>query len=212
MACRRHQASQRGVALLELLIGLTLLALIMLTLTQSQFIVLGAWRNMERDRQQGRELAQAQQTLRAQLRSAVPFRPPRAFRRVPVFWGSARQLTFVTSQPPRPGTPPGLWLVTYSLVPSDQGGEYLLMRQTRSALDPAYWQGKPTPVEGQTVLGGIRDLKFSYLSWNWRRKQTDDSETWQTTGSGRLPLAVRLDLDLGGQRLSWYLPLACGKR
>ncbi len=206
------KASQRGVALLELLIGLTLLALIMLTLTQSQFIVLGAWRNMEKDRRQGQALARAQRVLQTQIASAVPFRPPRAFRRVPVFWGSSRRLTFVTCQPPRPGIPPGLWLVTYTLVPSDQGGEYLLMSQTRSALDPGYWQGRPTPVEGVTLLAGIRDLKFSYLSWNWRRKQVDASDTWQTTGSGRLPLAVRLELDLGGQRLSWYLPLACGKR
>ncbi len=208
----RRQAAQRGVALLELLIGLTLLALIMLTLTQSQSIVLGAWRHMEQDRRQGQDLARAQRLLQAQVRSIVPFLPPRTFRRVPVFWGSAREMTFITCQPPRPGTPPGLWLVTYALVPSDQGGEYLLVSQTRSALDPGYWQGRPTPVEGETLLGGIRELKFSYLSWNWRRKQVEASDTWQASNGGHLPLAVRLDMNLEGRRLSWYLSLACGRR
>lgn len=202
---------QAGMTLLELLVGLVIFALLMAVLAQTEYFVMGSWRRSDRGLRTQRELGVCQEVMLRQLRSAAPFRPPRVWLGVPSFWGTAGELTFVSCQPVEPGGPPGLWLATYSLSPGldDEGG--VLTVQMRPALDPGYWRREAAPVEGVSLLSGVEGLRFSYVGWDWRNKQTRLVNSWMVTAAGRMPLAVQLEMTVNGKKVLWYLPLACGR-
>lgn len=198
---------QRGMTLLEMLVALTIASLLVLLLVRTQATVLGAWRRQGAETRLQQELAACRDTLLRQVRSAVSFRPPRSLRRLYTFWGTPHSLTFVTSQALAPGSPPGLWLVTYTYVPGEEPGTGWLTAGMR----PALALRVKAPAEAEPLLAEVGELRFTYLAWDRRRRRTVERPQWRDAGGGRLPLAVVLYLTVQGRRLRWLLPVAGGR-
>lgn len=200
--------NQAGVTLLELLVGLTLFALIMALLTSSENFVLNAWRKGDQEVSQQRELNACLDVMLRQVRSAVPFNPPSTLRQTTAFIGGANRLTFVSALPVDQGGEPGLWLITYSLAPGGEEGG-LLVAEQRQALNPAVWQGAAPAVEGISLLSGVGSLRFTYFQKDRQGDVLTPKDTWMLRGAPKLPAAIQVEMEVRGRILSWRLPVAC---
>ena len=207
--CRRSPAqSQAGVTLLELLVGLTLFALIMVLLTSSESFVLNAWRKGDQEVNHQQELNACLEVMLRQVRSTVPFKPPSTLRQVKSFVGRPDRLSFVSALPVNEAGEPGLWLVTYSLAPGGPEGG-LLVAEERQAMDPAAWSGAAPAVEGVSLLSGVTSLRFVYFEKNRQGDQLTAKDNWIFNAAAKLPAAVQVEMEVRGRRLSWRLPVPC---
>jgi len=204
----RAQA-QTGATLLELLVGITLFALLMVLLTSSESFVLNAWRKGNQEVAQQQELNACLDVMLRQVRSAVPFKPPSTLRQVQGFLGTRDRLTFVSALPVANSDEPGLWLVTYSLASGGSDGG-LLVAEERQALNPAVWQGTAPAVEGISLLTGVTSLRFVYFEKDRNDETLVPKETWLRSGALKLPAAIQIEMEVRGRKLSWRLPVACG--
>ncbi len=204
----RAQA-QTGATLLELLVGITLFALLMVLLTSSESFVLNAWRKGNQEVAQQQELNACLDVMLRQVRSAVPFKPPSTLRQVQGFLGTRDRLTFVSALPVANSDEPGLWLITYSLAPGGSDGG-LLVAEERQALNPAVWQGTAPAVEGISLLTGVTSLRFVYFEKDRNDETLVPKETWLRSGALKLPAAIQIEMEVRGRKLSWRLPVACG--
>jgi prepilin-type N-terminal cleavage/methylation domain-containing protein len=208
LRCRCQPGSQAGVTLLEMLVGLTLFALLMALLASSENFVLNAWRKGDEEVSRQRELNACLEVMLRQVRSAVPFKPPSTLRQATGFIGDPNRLTFVSALPVDQGGEPGLWLITYSLAPGGEEGG-LLVAEQRQALDPAVWQGAAPAVEGISLLSGVTSLRFIYFQKDRRGEVLTPRETWLLRGTPRLPAAIQVEMEVRGRTLSWRLPVSC---
>jgi type II secretory pathway component PulJ len=200
--------SQAGVTLLELLVGITLFALIMVLLTSSESFVLNAWRKGDEEVTHQRELSDCLEVMLRQVRSTVPFKPPSTLRQVKSFVGRPDRLSFVSALPVAQDGEPGLWLITYSLAPGGSEGG-LLVAEERRASDPAAWSGAAPAVEGISLLSGVTSLRFTYYEKNRQGDALEAKDNWIFNAATKLPAAVQVEMEVRGRQLSWLLPVAC---
>jgi hypothetical protein len=206
MASKRN--SQAGVTLLELLVGITLFALIMVLLTSSESFVLNAWRKGDEEVNHQQELNNCLDVMLRQVRSTVPFKPPYTRRQVKSFIGRPDRLSFVSALPVAEGGEPGLWLVTYSLAPGGPEGG-LLVAEERNAMDAAAWSGAAPAVEGISLLSGVTSLRFVYFEKNRQGDQLEAKDNWVFNAAAKLPAAVQVEMEVRGRTISWRLPVPC---
>jgi prepilin-type N-terminal cleavage/methylation domain-containing protein len=200
---------QSGMTLLEMLVGITLLALMVLALTQAEVLVLGAWREGDRQASLQEDLSYCQRLMLTQVRSATSFKPPSVKSGAASFAGGPQSLSLVTAASLE-GFRPGLWLVTYSLVEGPDGEGWLVAQQS-PALNPAVWSGAAPAAEGLTLLSGVSRLAFSYHSVDEATGRAVTASAWRDPHSRRLPLAVELEMVVRGRRVSWRLALPVGR-
>jgi type II secretory pathway component PulJ len=200
--------SQAGVTLLELLVGITLFALIMVLLASSESFVLNAWRKGDEEVTHQQELSECLEVMLRQVRSTVPFKPPSTLRQVKSFMGRPDRLSFVSALPVSGGEEPGLWLITYSLAPGGPEGG-LLVAEERRASDPAAWSGAAPAVEGISLLSGVTSLRFIYYEKNRRGDKLQAKDNWVFNAATKLPAVVQVEMEVRGRQLSWLLPVAC---
>lgn len=199
---------QAGVTLLELLVGITLFALIMVLLASSESFVLNAWRKGGEEVIHQQELSDCLEVMLRQVRSTVPYRPPSTLRQVKSFVGRPDRLSFVSALPVAQDGEPGLWLITYSLAPGGPEGG-LLVAEERRASDPDAWSGAAPAVEGISLLSGVTSLRFIYYEKNRHGDELEAKDNWVFNAATKLPAAVQVLMDVRGQQLSWLLPIAC---
>jgi hypothetical protein len=205
---RDPDQGQAGATLLEILVGITLFALLMVLLTGSESFVLNAWRKGDREVLEQQELNACLETMLRQARSAVPFQPPSVLRQVKGFIGTSDRLTFVSALPVADSEEPGLWLITYSLAPGGSDGG-LLVAEERRALNPQVWQGTAPAVEGISLLSGVSSLRFLYFEKDRHDETLIPKEAWVRSGAPKLPAAIQVEMVVRGRKLSWRLPVAC---
>jgi prepilin-type N-terminal cleavage/methylation domain-containing protein len=204
---------QAGFTLLELLVGMVLLALAMALVSQA-----GRLLNLEGARRDHRliqqhALLQAQEILSGQLRSALPAPSSRGHQDPPPLLGDSRQMTFLSSLSLRQPSAPGLWQVTCRLEPAGGGRSKLILTQLPAGLEAAS-AGRAPAQAGLTLtlVEGLTQAQFTYLALERPGRPQRISARWgEEQQRNKLPLAVLLEAKLGGQNLSWRLPLACAQ-
>jgi prepilin-type N-terminal cleavage/methylation domain-containing protein len=208
MPIRPAGGRQAGFTLLELLVGMVLLALALALAGQATGLLNleGAQRDQRLRQQQA--LFQAQEIISGQLRSAVPSPAQRGRRDPPALAGDARQLSFLTSLSLRQPSAPGLWRVTYRLEPAAGGKSKLVLTQFPAGLEGAGAAGLSL-----TLAEGLTQAQFSYLALERPGQPQRVRPLWgEEQQRHQLPLAVLLQAKLGGQDLDWRLPLACARQ
>lgn len=196
MSARRVLRDRRGMTLLEILIGLTILAAIAVVLVVSLRVGLRAW-------EAGEERAAVQQELRAvvelvteALATSYPYqgRLGEGLDRVVLFQGQADEVRFVTTAPPLvldvPAAP--FHAVTLRYTEEDH----------LSVVERLVPTDEPFGDDPRTVLSrAVAGLKLAYL---------DDTGTWRDEWEGReeraLPAAVRVELVVRHQGRSLPVP------
>ena len=169
-------AAERGFTLIELVVALTLLALLTTALTAALRIETERLDRRSDRLERSAELAAACAFLRELIAEARPIAPMDRVERAIVFDGHDDHLEFLA---PAPATaaPGGLYLFSVERV---DGRLQLRSRLFDGVLRAA--DGAPT-----LLVDGVREAHFAYLGADWTTDWVDRP---------RLPLLVRLDIAL----------------
>jgi general secretion pathway protein J len=195
----RKLAGPRGFTLIELMLALSLVALVLMTALAGLRVGVSAWRGGEaraETQQHQRGLIQA---LDHVVAGAYPYlmAPPEGGQPAVLFEGEENRIAFVTGAPPVPPPAPAAFVaVTVAMAGGD--GRGLEVRQrvmpNRDAFVPT---GEPAFVDPE-----VTSVRFRYLGDDW-------SERWEPTRQRPMPRAVEITVSTRkeGERPAVTIPL-----
>jgi general secretion pathway protein J len=194
-------ARDQGFTLVEVLISVSLLALLTLILFGAFFLARRAMEKASVESYAMQEFRSATDMVASHVRSAYPYRVSE--REAGIFFhGSSGDLHFISALSVGLGGR-GMSQVQISL---DEGaGRDLILRER---MPPRAWSENAPEghVESVVLYRGARDLRISYLD----PQEGDDRwlEAWDGKQAAGLPRAVRIDfLDRDGEEIEWVFPI-----
>ncbi|NLV32351.1 MAG: prepilin-type N-terminal cleavage/methylation domain-containing protein [Acidobacteria bacterium] len=192
--------TESGFTLLELIVALTLVALMAAALWAAFSISLRSWSTGTARIEAGQAHRYLLDTTRKQIASAYPLQAqatgtqstgPQPAAPSPVFYGTSEGLMFVSLSSRRFFESPGLTLAAYRAVPDDGGTVALVAgerRYTGGEVDPE------APPEGSALFNGLAECVFEYFDPGREGDEARWVPEWDGSASGTLPAAVRLTL------------------
>ena len=196
------QSGEAGWTLLELLVGLVMLAIAGMLLVGA---LSGARRAMAGLEARGREasLEAIQTHMRHTLSRVVPIRRPGVGVDTPMLEAGRTVLHFVTSYGPV-GQYGGVYLVDLELTPSARPGLWNLT-EARTLYRPEPLPGMPQPARPRTVhllLANITGVVFQYFGPRGEQQVRAWDDEWSDLT--RLPDLIAVDVGLpAGDRRVW---------
>jgi general secretion pathway protein J len=192
---RRTMQSEKGFTLLEMIVAVTLVAMMALGLWSVFRTGLRAW-------SRGTETIDANQRqrnildmVRKQLASAYPLTPPpdeaAPVAVNPIFHGTETGLSFISLNSLRFLDSPGLTLVHYEVVEDPLGGFTLLEREAR------YMGGPPDSESGLEPAGAtplFSNLTQCYFEYRSEEEENPWVREWDAEERGQLPAAVAVTM------------------
>lgn len=183
---------QRGFTLVELLVALTLLALLAAVLSGSLRLAGRSWEGGDARAAQVDEMRQTQAFLRAQFASALPKRMAKAVDTPLLFQGDANEIYYVAPLPERV-VEGGTQLFHLSLI---KDGERNALVLERTYIDPDLLDLPDFREAERTVLAArIAEIRLGYFGHD---PDASDSETptWHDRWDDkqRLPMLIRIDV------------------
>ncbi|MBN2337377.1 MAG: prepilin-type N-terminal cleavage/methylation domain-containing protein [Acidobacteria bacterium] len=187
--------TESGFTLLELIVALTLVALMAVALWAAFSISLRSWSTGTARIEAGQAHRYVLDTTRKQIASAYPLQADATGTQPaapsPVFYGRSDGLLFVSLSSRRFFESPGLTLASYRAVPDDGGRVALVAgerRYTGGEVDPE------APPEGSALFDGLAECVFEYFDPGQEPGEARWVPEWDGSASGTLPAAVRLTL------------------
>lgn len=187
--------TESGFTLLELIVALTLVALMAAALWAAFSISLRSWSTGTARIEAGQAHRYLLDTTRKQIASAYPLQAQSTGTQPaapsPVFYGTSEGLMFVSLSSRRFFESPGLTLAAYRAVPDDGGTVALVAgerRYTGGEVDPE------APPEGSALFNGLAECVFEYFDPGREGDEARWVPEWDGSASGALPAAVRLTL------------------
>lgn len=177
-----------GFTLVEIVLALSILALLVLTGWGAFFAGQRAVTTGERGAERSQRLRVVAELIGRQIRSTVFYFARYDDDVVPYFVGGADRLSFVSAAPQsRGGT--GLAVVTYQVV----DGQLFLEERVGFTPDDLYNSPRDARVEHAVLLRDFTELRFEYLplddpEMQWQR-------VWDAREEDTLPASVRLIVD-----------------
>jgi prepilin-type N-terminal cleavage/methylation domain-containing protein len=197
-----HRSAADGFTLLEMLVGLILLSLIAVLLTQSLNTGRSALAAIER--LSGDAAAEgAQGYLRRVLSQAKPVRLPAAKPDAPLIQAQGNRLNFVSDFVPA-GQYGGLYSIALELVPTATAGVWDLL-EIRTLYRPPAQPGTPEPAQPQTRSRLLRDIAGIAISYFGVREEEQPAE-WGSdwVDPVKLPRLIAIDVAFPrGDRREW---------
>lgn len=195
-------AGEAGWTLLELLVGLVLLSLITVLLTQSLRTGRNALVAVERQSSEV-TVEVVQSYLRRAITQARLVRLPDGRSDAPLIAAEPQQLQFVTAYVPA-GQYGGLYTLALALQPAARGGGFDLV-ETRTLLRPPPRPGAPEPARPQlssTLLRNLADLKLGYFGLRDEENAAQWGTDWRSPA--HLPRLIAVEVTFAkGDRRHW---------
>lgn len=188
----------RGFTLVELLVALTIMAMVAGILANSMSFGLGTTEKVEASIDHSESLQQVQRAVRRLVQQARPvIVNPGIEPQVLEFQATSRQLDFVA---PLPGIGSGglLYHVSLQFDDADPDSHRLVMRYM-PYLPGVQRQGVDQQIHEYLLLDGFSFANFSYLD-ALNRNGEDWADEWRNPG--RLPDLVRLSIGFGNEGVS----------
>ena len=183
------RSRESGFTLVELLVGLTLVAMLGALMLLGYRAVVPAWQRTEARAAATRSLALAQDTLQRLLSGAYPAVIGEPGERHVDFSGSADQIEFLAPLPQRFGA---RVIARYRLTSPGDG-------TLRLNATPELGEGDQPPAASETVLlDGLAGARFSYRGAD----EPGVAPTWQEDWSGRKTLPDLIRFRLSGRDAS----------
>ncbi len=203
MTARRRAegvSGESGFTLLELVIAISLLALVSLILGGGLRLGARVWDSGTETMAQISRIELVQGFLRRQFEGAAPLSPsgPRADRRY-VFEGRRDQIRFAALAPAQFGVG-GFYELTVKKAEGAEADQVVV--EARLHHPEAHERPRASQqLERSVLLEEVRELKIEYYGRRRRRDELRWHDEWRRT---RLqPLLVRIDIEFEDERLYW---------
>ncbi len=211
----KNSLRTEGFTLLEVIISLTILALMAGMVFSSLRLALNSY-----EKSQGRLVEEAERRvlfdhIKRQIGSLFPLQPTvsriggaeqaqmagdmgarLAMSQVPLFYGDPDFVTFITVAPLILHENPGLTVVRYGLAQNNSGGHYLGSMEARYTGLESFLAMAGLP-EGEPLhlKEGIQSLEFQYYGYDPQAQVYDWFTSWSGEELGSVPDAIRLTFD-----------------
>lgn len=198
---------QLGFTLLELLVSVSLTAVVLMILTTGLHLTQEAWRRgNERLIVIERTLAESE-AIQAQMSSAIPrlFSTQYEQRQLQLlnFRGDAKQLRFLSNYSWQGGRNFGLWLVNYRIVQVSDGKEQLVVSETGLAHDQQIasflLSNQPSAANGFPFGERAERIEISYMRPSSPGEPAVWVQEWKCEERKQLPRGVRIHWQRGKQ-------------
>jgi len=208
---------QLGFTLLELLVSISLAAVVLMILASGLLLAEGAWRRgTEREGVIEQNLAE-NEAIQAQMGSAVPrvFRTQQNERPLELlsFRGDAKQVRYLSRYSWEGERNSGLWLASYRVVRESDGKEQLLVSETGLTHDQQlanFFLADELSATRDVPFNDPADhIEISYLRSRSPGKLAAWVEEWKCEEQKELPRGVRIHWQSGkrGQDLQLVIPV-----
>ena len=184
----QHQA----FTLLELLISLTIIAVIVVLMSGAFRVGIRAWEKGEQNIEANQRHRIVLDLMKRQIASAC-LQDMKIGGKAFFLKGDDKSITFLSRKPLIPGNTFGVVYVRYAAVPGEDEGERLMLYEKNLVLlDKAFDADNPNEDEFHELLPGIHSILFEYL------KKGDETVEWQPSwdleDDKGFPLAIRISL------------------
>jgi len=207
----RRRSGSEGFTLLEMVVAVTLVAIIALALWAILRISISSWQRgtqfIDENQQHRAMLDLVEKQLASTFGVIAPLDLQGDGGLYPVFFGTDTAIQFVTLCPLRFREQPGLTLVSYEIVPGEEGDYSLIEREGRYlGVDPT--QVVSLDQAGQTAITIFDHLTGAFFEYfdpgNGNDLPAQWLSAWDARGLGSLPSAISMTLTLkeadGGTR------------
>jgi type II secretion system protein J len=201
-----RKQSQNGFTLVEVILAMTLFALMGTVLYGAFSLGHSAVERSQRSFEKNQKLRSVDETLGSYIRSAYPYRSSPQDSAI-VFSGKQAELTFVSSFSLAMGGR-GMGIVRLFWEGDDQrAGELRLEEETPVRVAGEVGTEVQQGVRNDMViLERIKELRFTYLDPESDQEKWEES--WDARERNRLPRAVRLDYRTEeGRKIQWVFPV-----
>jgi general secretion pathway protein J len=192
---------EQGFTLLELLLSITIIALIAVLLLGAFHVGYRAWEKGDAVIESFQRLRGVLELTRRQLTAAVALDVlPEAGPRLD-FQGTERALRFISTHSLVPGSSSGRIVVNYRAETGPDGQWRLVFHeQSLLQMDPSR-TAEPLPADYVELIGGLAGIRFQYLKADETAGEPVWSAVWNPDADGPLPAAVRLWVQPGPQEV-----------
>lgn len=185
-----RQRANKGFTLLEVLVAITIFALVITVLYAGYRVAIRSWESGERSHAALSELRLAGSFIRKHTTQAFPLAVSESNAWRLWFDGEAQGLVFVTAMPTYLGQG-GMYEMTLKVDQQNDGASLVVSRRL---LHPDAEPGRPGASDlARPLLENLKSAQFAYFGTTGE----DGEESWHTIWQGRqrLPRLVRLRID-----------------
>jgi len=192
-------ARDGGFTLLELILALTVLAVLVAIVSGTFRVGVRAWEKGESDI----EVRHRERTVLEQMRRQMASMSTRMLLndgKEPFFpLGSPAKLRFVSEVPLLPGNAYGLVFVEYRIeAGQDDRAALKIFERNLVFLDESFLEREPDEDDFVELLPGLQEAVFSYRSRPEEGQEGRWEEEWKPEDEKKFPRAVRLSVTPGG--------------
>jgi len=210
---RRPLNGQGGFTLLELVISLTIVAVMVVIIFGALRIGIRAWEKGERDLDMRQRQRIVLDLIKRQLASAHAGDSTGSGGQPASFSGDHKSVAFVSHLPLTPGSGFGMVHVRYVVRQAGgDGGESLAFHE-QSALvaDRKKSAGNPDEGDFSELLSGVKSIVFEYLKDQPGERASRWQKSWDPAVDKGIPRAVRITLEEDDEKAPIYLIAGAGE-
>jgi len=195
--------NNKGFTLLEVIVTMTILAVMLLIISGAFRLGLSAWDRGEQTREEYQRQRTATQLIMRQIKSMVPYKikTQKAEGDYLAFEGKTNSMKFVSTLSLRATRPNGLVFAVYEYKDGGPEGGRLVAYEKR-VVNKDFFEEGPKEEDGVTVLEGLSGVRFEY----YREEDTEKTRTeawleeWNAKEEKELPTALRVKLTYKNER------------
>jgi general secretion pathway protein J len=202
----------RGFTLLELLISLTIVAMIVVIMFGAFRIGIRAWEKGEKDVDIRQKQRIVLDLIKRQLASTCVTDARNTEQQPILFKGDNKSIEFVSHIPLTPGGLPGLVYVKYAVAHKEGDDRDRLAFYERSVAlpDKKTGAGEPDEADFSELLSGMKSIVFEYLKSRPDEKESPWQESWDPAIEKGIPRAIRITLRENDKKAPIYVIAAAG--
>lgn len=207
-----------GFTLLELIISLTIIAIIAMMVQNGFRLSVGAWEKGESAIEEQQRYRYALELIQRQLSSCLPHTSSKKVKTDSdvVFKGDDASLEFVSRMSLLSRESSGMIRVRYHVEVKDDGKSVLLAESRLVDRLSLSFQDEPGEEDWHTLLSGLRDFTFDYLTGLATEDILGDASNWESSWGDSdehkgLPLALRVRFQANEKLKPLYLVIPVGK-
>jgi general secretion pathway protein J len=201
----------KGFTLLELIIALTIVAVIVVIIFGALRIGIRAWEKGERDVDVRQRQRIVLDLIKRQLASTVAKDLLGGDGQRDPMKGDSKSIEFVSHIPIMPGNQFGTFLVRYAVRKQKDGMEQLVFHERNAAL-PGKKTGADQPGEGEfyELIPAMKSIVFEYLKAESGEKASLWQKSWDPAVDKEVPRAVRITLRESDEKAPVYVIAGAG--